>query len=102
MSQKKAEAVEKVATPAPLLFTDEEVKFTVTQTVGFVLHNVTNLLLDSGAPPSGEIGKIIMHLSSGAMSNRASAAQALEKLAATPEGVERINILQGFISEQTK
>jgi len=102
MSQKKATAAAEVATPAPQLFTEEEVKFAVAQTVGFVLHNVTNLLLDSGAPPSGEIGKIIMHLSAGAISHRASASQAMEKLAANPEGVERINILQGYISEQTQ
>lgn len=89
-----------------VLFTRAEVDLICKSVLAHALTNVSSTLVNSGAEPSPEIGKIIMHFAKGAtvIGGEADALfhQAQSASIDNPAAIEKLKLLGEIIGEQTK
>ncbi|QQV88333.1 hypothetical protein Fifi44_00030 [Erwinia phage Fifi44] len=84
-------------------FTEADVNFAVALAVSDCVNQTLELLLLSGAEPSGEIGRIIMHFANGKTQTYAEVQKALKEIDHTnPANMEKIQVLQEIVSGKAK
>ena len=92
-------------------FSQQEVDYVASSVMANCLRNTSLALLGSNAPPSGEVGRILMHLSNGANEHNEAASKlrdilygkAVNEAAAdNSEAEERLQLLEQIIDGKAK
>jgi len=69
-----------MARPKKELYTSEEVELITHYIMAGAMAGTNNMLLNSGAAPSKEIGEIVMHLAGGVVANNSAIVEMVKSL----------------------